>query len=107
MRIGELKHRITLQRRSITQSDSGEPTETWVDLGTRWAKIEPLSSKEYFSNLQQQSQITHKVTMRYTNNFTPTTTDQILYGSRTFHIESMLNVGEENKEYTLMVKEQT
>ena len=106
MRIGELKQRITLQRRSITQSSSGEPTETWTDLGTRWANVTPLSAKEYQLAQQTNADITHKVTIRYTNNFTPTTTDRFIYNGRTFHIDSIINVDEANTEYQIMAKEQ-
>ena len=33
MRAGKLDQRVTIQRKSVTQSDSGQPVETWAALG--------------------------------------------------------------------------
>lgn len=45
-RAGILDTRIVLQRKSISQSTSGDTTETWTPLGTRWADYHPLTGNE-------------------------------------------------------------
>ena len=51
---GELDREITLQFKSDGQSGSGEPTETWGGDAVVWAKVTPLSGREYYSLLAQQ-----------------------------------------------------
>jgi SPP1 family predicted phage head-tail adaptor len=47
VRIGKLDRRITIQRRTVTQDNSGEPTETWTTLSLRRpASIAPLTGSE-------------------------------------------------------------
>ena len=46
MRAGTIDRIVTVQRRTITESNSGEPVETWADLVERWASIKPLTGTE-------------------------------------------------------------
>lgn len=46
MRTGRLDKRIIIQRKTVTQDNSGEPIETWDDLATRWATVTPLTGTE-------------------------------------------------------------
>lgn len=53
MRAGRLDRSITIQRKSVTTSDSGEPTETWSTLvGRRAAGYRPLKAEERFTGEQ-------------------------------------------------------
>ena len=52
MRAGRLDRRITIQNRSITQSDSGEEVVTWVDVATVWAEKIELRGDERFAAKQ-------------------------------------------------------
>lgn len=49
MRYGRLDRRITIQRKTVTQSLSGEPVETWANLVDRWASIVPARGDERFA----------------------------------------------------------
>lgn len=46
MRIGNLRHRVTLQRAVETQSSTGAPDITWSDIATVYADIRPLKGRE-------------------------------------------------------------
>jgi head-tail adaptor len=47
VRIGKLDRRITIQRRTVTQDNAGEPVESWADLSARRpASIAPLTGSE-------------------------------------------------------------
>jgi head-tail adaptor len=48
-RAGTLDMRITIQRKTIDQSNSGEVIETWTDLATRWAAVSPMTGTERLS----------------------------------------------------------
>lgn len=71
MRANELRHRITLQKRDITQDSDGGQVTTWANVfasradPTIAAKIEPLSSRELFAAQAVQSEVTHRITVRY------------------------------------------
>lgn len=49
MKAGRLDRRITIQRKQVSQSDSGQPIETWSILVTVWASVGPLRGDEVFS----------------------------------------------------------
>jgi head-tail adaptor len=50
MRAGRLDRLVTIQRRSLTLSDSGEPVETWTVIASRWpASVRPAAGSERFS----------------------------------------------------------
>lgn len=46
MRAGKIDRKITIQRKTSNESNSGEVIETWTDLSTRWASIAPLVGTE-------------------------------------------------------------
>jgi head-tail adaptor len=49
MRYGRLDRQITIQRKTVTQSASGDPVETWATLARRWASMDKLSGDERFN----------------------------------------------------------
>lgn len=52
MRAGNLDRRITIQRKSVTQSDSGDEVVTWVDGATVWAEKINVRGQERFAAQQ-------------------------------------------------------
>lgn len=54
MNPGERNREIVIEFRSQGQSGSGEPTETWGSPAPAWAKVRPLSGREYYALLAQQ-----------------------------------------------------
>lgn len=67
MRAGILTQRITFQRRTSQKNDYGEPLDVWRDLVSVWAAVEPISGREFFTALQVQSDITTRITCRYSS----------------------------------------
>lgn len=65
MQAGKLRHRVTLQRYEETRDDMGAVIETWVDVATVWAAVEPLSVREFISAQAGQSEISARITIRY------------------------------------------
>lgn len=103
MRAGALRHQITIQSATETQNAFGEPAKTWATFATVWAAIEPISGREFYQNRQIGGEISHRVEMRYLSGVTPKM--RILYGSRYFDIESVINEKERNVKHILMCKE--
>lgn len=95
---GKLNHRITFQ---IQNLDSEE--EEWNDIVTTWASINPISGREYYQAETINSDLTHKVRLRYRKGITPDM--RILYKYRIFNIVSVINEYEKNAILQLMCRE--
>lgn len=52
MRAGKLDRRITIQCRTSTQSDSGDPVITWVEVATVWAEHVNIRGSERLAQQQ-------------------------------------------------------
>lgn len=97
MNSGKLKHRIEVQESINTRDEFGAiSSQTWETFCLMWASIEPLSGREYFTAVQMQSEISHKITMRYKSGIKPHY--RILWNGRIFDIQSILNKEERNIE---------
>lgn len=105
MKIGDLRHRVVLQEKEITEDELKQQSETWTDIATVWAAIEPLSGREYFAARQANAEITAKITIRYRKDVTPDM--HAVFGSRVFEIQSLVNPKERYEMLVLMCREVT
>lgn len=103
MRAGDLRRRISIQRRNTTQDTFGQAIPTWMDVVVCWAGIEPLAGRELVTAQAVNAEITHQVVIRYRTGITPAM--RVLYGTRFFNILSILNVDERNRQLTLGASE--
>ena len=69
-RIGRLDQRLTLEERTLSRSASGEATAVWTEVDTVWARIERLRAREFTGAGSTDSDITHRVTIRYRSDVT-------------------------------------
>jgi head-tail adaptor len=65
VRAGLLDSRITIQRKTINQSSSGQPTETWSILANRFASKRPVRGDERFSAAQYAAEEQTQFEIRY------------------------------------------
>lgn len=101
-RAGELRHLITLQKRDPAAPPSlssvGEPVTTWLDVGTAYARIEPISGAEQIAAAQRAATTTHKVSLYYDSRFAAIDASwRVKYGTRYFPIDSVLNPLEDGR----------
>lgn len=94
MRSGKLRKRVYLQQPCGVANDYGEPVVTWVTYATVWADIEPLSGRDQILAQQSSSPHTYKITIRYIKHINGS--HRILYGTRIFEINSVINWEERN-----------
>lgn len=98
---GQLRHRVNIQRQVETQNAYGEPEVSWSNVVTDiWASIEPLRGKEFFAAKQFNAEIEARIRMRYRSDVTAKM--RILHGSNEYYIDSVINVGERDRELQLM-----
>ena len=110
MRAGNLRHRLTIQKPTEVSDGMGGVTTTWSTLITIWGAIWPLRGQEYMSAMQTTSEVTHKIRIRQlpTNKRSDFSSKcRILFGSRYFEIESIINPDERDIYLELMCKEIT
>lgn len=105
MKTGTLRHRVELQERTDTQDGTGQPIPAWATYATVWAAIEPLTARELIAAKQAQSEATTKIRLRYVSGVDHT--DRVVFGSRTYAINSVVNPDERNRELHLMCTEAT
>lgn len=102
---GRLRHRITLQSRSVTRSASGAEVVAWSDEKTVWASIEPQRGREYMDGLQVHDEQITAIGIRYYSGVVPEW--RVSWNSRTYDIIEVRNWDERNREMMLMCREVT
>ncbi len=103
IRAGKLRHRVTIQQKSVTRNTFGEEVVTWQDVATVWAAIEPLRGREFFESQQINAEVTTQITIRYRDGIAPEM--RIIYNSKIYDIQAAINTEERDKELILLCKE--
>lgn len=104
MRTGNLRRRISIQRKDTARDSYGQPNLVWVLVAEVWADIQPLSGRELEIAQAMNAEITHQVTVRYREGITAAM--RIVYQGRFFNITSPpLDVDMRHKEMQLMCSE--
>lgn len=102
----ELQHPMLLQTWTESGKDGrGQPTGSW-DTGQQVrVKLQPMSGKTAEFAHQIHTTSTHQITMRYRSGVT--VAHRFVYGSRTFNIDYVENIGEKNEWLRINVSEST
>lgn len=103
MRAGQLRHRLAFQTATITKGARGGTSEAWVTIATVWGSVSPLTGRELTNAQMRNSEITHKITIRYLS--TINARGRALFGSRIFQLYEVLNIDERNIEMQIGAKE--
>lgn len=103
MKPGKLRHRITLQSKVTVKDPEGIVTETWTDVATVWAAVEPIRGREYFQAAAVNAENTVRFRIRYRSGITPVM--RVVYNGRTFNVQSVIDVDERYREIQLMCQE--
>lgn len=85
---GKLRERITIEQASEARNSMGEAVQTWSTFAHRWASVDGLSSREFLLQGQQQTEITHRVRMRYVSGMTSSM--RIVWRGRVLEMNSLL-----------------
>lgn len=92
---GLLRNKIVIERETITKNNVGGYDSSWSTHLTPFAFIKPLSGSEVVRHRQLQSDISHKIYMRYEQDIIAK--DRIKYGTREFQIRAVINIEERDK----------
>lgn len=104
---GKLRRRITFQAYDGYLDDNGDIRkdldEHWSDVATVWGALDPISGREFYTAEQSQSEVTHKVRIRYRAGLE--TAMRIDLSGRKFEIQSIIDWEERHESMLLMCKE--
>jgi len=103
MTIGEMRHRITIQRIAITTNENGYEVESPEVVKEIWAKVTNLHGKEFFAAKAVQSENTVKFTFRYISGIDQTM--QIMFQDKVYNITSIDNIKYRNEYIEIQAKE--
>ncbi|HHV82759.1 MAG TPA: phage head closure protein [Tepidanaerobacter syntrophicus] len=96
MEIGDLRHRITLQKKATTTvNENGFEVKTWEDVKTVWAAASNLHGREYYAAAAVQAENTVKFTIRYTEGIDPSM--RILFKGKQYDITAIDNIKYQNR----------
>src|SRR5581483_7480437 len=102
MNPGLLRHRIVIQYDDLARNGA-EITKTPKTLVSVWAYIESLSGREYIQAQQVNSEVTHRISIRYRPEAKPSM--RVLFGNRRFQIVTVLHDEQKRDATLLMCKE--
>jgi SPP1 family predicted phage head-tail adaptor len=103
MTIGEMRHRITIQRIAITTNENGYEVESPEVVNEVWAKVSNLHGSEFFAAKAVQSANTVKFTIRYISGLDQSM--QIIFQDKGYNITSIDNIKYRNEYIEIRAKE--
>ena len=102
MRIGDLKHRITIQAPTRVPDGMGNTDNTWTDRATIYAAIWPVSAKEQVASMGVVMTMSHRIRIRYRSDIKSDW--RLKYKNSYFDIVSIINNNMENRMLDIIVK---
>lgn len=94
MRAGLLDRRITIQQKTITQSDSGEEQESWSTLAEVWAQKIENRGQERFAAQQYVGHSVRTFRFRYSSTVAAITTEhRLVYEAVNYNISDVREIG--------------
>ncbi len=111
LRIGELRHRLSIQAERATSDGGGGMSDPWTDpvtVATVWGKVEPLSigqgaGGERLHAAQIQDRLSHRIVIRHRTGITAAM--RVMFGARAFNIRAVIDVDERGRFLELLCDE--
>ncbi|MCK3655955.1 phage head-tail adapter protein [Pasteurellaceae bacterium Macca] len=105
VRAGKFDKVVKIQRQTTKLNNYGSVVQSWEDLATIRASIEPLQGREYFSGPFQMGENITRVRIRYQPDLTVNRKMRVKYGDQFLDIYSVIDSKERHEELQLMCKE--
>src|ERR1700736_1499909 len=101
LQAGKLRQQVEIVQPSTVQdSIGGTSPGGGTSLGLVWASVEALMGRDALAASALTSVVTHKVTIRWMPGVLAK--QQVIFGTRTFQIEAVLNPDEREKKLILL-----
>lgn len=83
-----MRHRVTVQSKSVSQGTFGEPVETWSEVYTGWAAVVDVSGREGIQGRAELQEASTRIVMRNRETVTPEM--RAVWGAHTFEIRGVV-----------------
>jgi len=103
VKIGRLRHRVTIEERSVTRDEFGGEVVTWSTFATCWAEISPFQGREFLEGRRLETELDTWIRIRYRSGVLPGM--RVVWGDRTYGIEFVLHHDTGQRELRLMCRE--
>lgn len=103
MKIGKLRHQITIQQNTRSSDGSGGYSYTWSTFATIWGSVSPPNARQRFFADRLEHNITHVVVIRYMSGITSDM--RISHDGRYLQIHGIRNPDERGISLELMCEE--
>lgn len=104
----QARHVISVETPTEVTDDMGGFDRTWSELASMYAIIEPMSQNENFKYSGMNSNVSHKIIVRYQPIFSNPLTNatyRIIFNSRKLEITEAINLFEDNRYIKIMATE--
>jgi SPP1 family predicted phage head-tail adaptor len=98
-----LRQRLTLQEEIEIPDGAGGFTRSWQDIADLWAEIIPFTGREKLFAGQLQSQISHRILLRYRSGITAG--QRLVFENRAFNIRYLFNTAEADETLEILAEE--
>lgn len=105
MRAGELRHRITIQESVQTRDTDGALLDTWSDVATVWAAVEPQSGSEQFAQNEDQVLASRITRFRIRKRDGLNAKMRVVFAGQVFDLRQIIHVETNQREMWLMGEE--
>lgn len=102
MNAADLRHRISIRRRSTAEDTLGQEVRSWVEIASVRAKVENLKGNELLIANAERAENIYRVTIRYIPNIVEKM--QIIYDSMPLDITNVSDVTGRKRELEIMCK---
>jgi SPP1 family predicted phage head-tail adaptor len=103
MQAGPLRHRVTIETKGEERDEHGGVVETWFPVATVWASVQPLQGRELFLAQQVDARLSHRVTLRYQAEVTPT--HRLVFKERALYPVEVQQVDERGRTTVILAME--
>lgn len=93
MESGKLRRQLYIQSPTETRASDGGVTISWATVETVWGSVVPVKAQEFFQAQAVQSNITHKIRIRYYSGLTTKYRLKDVASGAVFNIGSIIDAG--------------
>lgn len=105
MEAGKLRHRVTIQDKTVTQDAYGAEVITWTTVATVWAAVEPLAGREFLEGRALDAEVSTRIRIRYRTGLVMHPEMRVVWGSHTYDVAAVIEKRSERREIHLMGQE--
>lgn len=101
--IGALRHRVTIESKTITRDTFGGQVVTWGTVANCWASVEPLKGREFLEGRRAEAEVSTRILIRYRAGVLPGM--RVTWGDRVYDIQAVIENKSARRELWLMCRE--